>query len=428
MTDTFANGPSAPGGATPNTSQQAGDVTGTLAELERKLRELEQELSSIGRRRALTGAPYAQDAVTGSPAQASGRLVDEAIEPPVSPAPSLSSVPHEPPAGPAPAVSSLSSEPLAPAASRLSSEPTAPAVSPLSSEPPAPAVSWLSPELPTPTAPAVSSLSPEPPVSPAPALSPVPPQPAAPLASAAPIEPAGAGQPVKFMRPHEPPRASGSREPGPGSETLAGSEPSGESEPQWTPAQQERPRPSEAQLASLAELRRFRDRLERFARDLADEYDALLGRVMSGLTSAPPPAASPTPRATPPDSGSAAPAVSAPSASTISAPLAAAPPVAPPPPESAPESPEDALFEGRVELGVGPFYDIVSLSAFERRLASLPYVVEASVRRFEASHAVVDLRLAAPVALVRELRRTAETDFSVREVADGRILLTFDET
>ena len=86
------------------------------------------------------------------------------------------------------------------------------------------------------------------------------------------------------------------------------------------------------------------------------------------------------------------------------------------------------LFEGRVELGVGPFYDIASLSAFERGLASLPYVVEASVRRFEASHAVVDVRLAAPVALVRELRRTVESDFSVREVADGRVLLTFDES
>ena len=95
---------------------------------------------------------------------------------------------------------------------------------------------------------------------------------------------------------------------------------------------------------------------------------------------------------------------------------------------AAPESPEDMLFEGRVELGVGPFYDIASLSAFERGLASLPYVVEASVRRFEASHAVVDMRLAAPVALVRELRRTVESGFSVREVADGRVLLTFDES
>jgi hypothetical protein len=88
---------------------------------------------------------------------------------------------------------------------------------------------------------------------------------------------------------------------------------------------------------------------------------------------------------------------------------------------------EESLFEGHVELGVGPFYDIGSLSAFERHLADLPHVINASVRRFEASHAVVDVRLSAPVALVRELRRTADTDFSVREVASGRILLTFDD-
>ena len=77
---------------------------------------------------------------------------------------------------------------------------------------------------------------------------------------------------------------------------------------------------------------------------------------------------------------------------------------------------------------MGPFYDIGSLGAFEQRLASVPGVSEASVRRFEASHAVVDVRLAAPVALVRELRHAVESDFSVREIASGRILLTFDES
>jgi hypothetical protein len=209
---------------------------------------------------------------------------------------------------------------------------------------------------------------------------------------------------VKFMRPLESARTPS---------------PSEQSEPP-APTQQERPRPSEAQLASLAELRRFRDRLERFARELAAEYDALLGRVMSGLTSASPPRSSP-----PPASASPPPAPPTPAAATAGA---FATETAPPATSSAPPSGEDALFEGRVELGVGPFYDIGSLSAFERRLSSLPYVVEASVRRFEASHAVVDLRLAAPVALVRELRRTTDTDFSIREVADGRILLTFDES
>jgi hypothetical protein len=94
---------------------------------------------------------------------------------------------------------------------------------------------------------------------------------------------------------------------------------------------------------------------------------------------------------------------------------------------TAAEAQENALFEGRVELGVGPFYDIASLGAFERSLAALPGVSEASVRRFEASHAVVDVHLSAPVALVRELRRAGDSGFSVREVASGRILLTFDD-
>ncbi len=199
------------------------------------------------------------------------------------------------------------------------------------------------------------------------------------------------------------------------------------------PEQHEPGRPSEAQLAGLAELRRFRDRLERFARELTDEYDALLSRVMSGLFSTSPATSMAPP---PPMAPPAAPTSTAPSSPPAAA-LAAVPPVAAAPPPSstaapaAPAAPaaaqEETLFEGHVELGVGPFYDIDSLSAFERRLASLPNAIDASVRRFEASHAVVDLRLSAPVALVTELRRTLDTDFNVRQVAGGRLLLTFDE-
>ncbi len=367
MTDTFANGPSTPGGTTPDAAPQAGDVTGTLAELERKLRELEGELNSIGRRRELAGATPQPDSAEASPSSPGGRLVDEALEPPTPVAPVTSITP--PVAAPAPVA------------------------------PPAPTVPPQAPIAPA----AVGSMP----------------------ASAPAAAPAGSGQPVKFMRPPESARPRASREP------AGQSQPDGESEPPWESARQERPRPSEAQLASLAELRRFRDRLERFARDLAAEYDALLGRVMSGLTSAPaatgaatpteatpgPPLSSVPAAASSTHAGDVPPAIAQPTASGATGPV----------PAAAPESPEDVLFEGRVELGVGPFYDIASLSAFERGLASLPYVVEASVRRFEASHAVVDVRLAAPVALVRELRRTVESGFSVREVADGRVLLTFDE-
>ncbi|HEY7952372.1 MAG TPA: hypothetical protein VID70_05240 [Solirubrobacteraceae bacterium] len=153
-------------------------------------------------------------------------------------------------------------------------------------------------------------------------------------------------------------------------------------------ATEERPRPTEAQLAALAELRRFGERLERFTSELTADYDAVLARVMAALSGRPMPEA-------------------------------------PAPGETAVN--REPLFEGRVELGVGPFYDIGSLSAFEQQVASVPSVSEISVRRFEASHAVVDLRLSAPVALLAELRRVLDSDFGVRQVAPGRIALSFDE-
>lgn len=174
--------------------------------------------------------------------------------------------------------------------------------------------------------------------------------------------------------------------------------------PRWTPppespaqaeelsrsaAPEERPRPTEAQLAALAELRRFGERLERSATELTADYDSVLARVMAGLSGRPMPE-----------------------------------PSAPPP---APAASAEPLFEGRVELGVGPFYDIGSLGAFEQQVARVPNVTEVSVRRFEASHAVVDLRLSAPVALLSELRRVLDSDFGVRQVAAGRVALSFDE-
>jgi hypothetical protein len=301
MTDTFASKSSAPGDLAPDLEQQPGDLTGSLAELERKLRELEREVSSIGRRSAASETRPLSEATPASQAT------------PTSPTtPSSEAIPSS---------ESTPSSPATPAG----------VIPPRSPRPPA-----------------------------------AYPQPSGRLVDEA----------VESPRPPAPAAAT------------------------------ERVSPSEAQLASLAELRRFRDRLERFGRELAAEYDALLGRVMTGLSSAP---ASSTSATAPP----------------ATAPVA--PPPAPDPEVTAAEARENALFEGRVEFGVGPFYDIASLGAFERRLAALPGVREASVRRFEASHAVVDVHLSTPVALVRELRRAGESGFSVREVASGRILLTFDD-
>jgi hypothetical protein len=253
MTDTFASGPSSPMGGSHESPQGSSDVTSTLAELERKLRELEHELSSIGQRRAPSGetpkaaaptseAPAATQARADIPTgawESHSRLIDEAVE----------------------------------------REDALLAASPRAAEP----------------------------------------------------APNGA--------------------------------------------------PNSAQLTGLAELRLFRDRLERFARELTEDYEQVLERVMAEFS--------------------------------------ATPPVAP--------STDDTLFEGRVEVGVGPFYDIGALSVFERQMASLPHASDVAVRRFEASHAVLDLNLNAPVALVRELRAVLDTGFSVRELSDSRLLLAFDE-
>jgi hypothetical protein len=139
--------------------------------------------------------------------------------------------------------------------------------------------------------------------------------------------------------------------------------------------------PSDAQLAGLAELRRFGTQLEQATRQLTVDYEQVLERVRQQLSSSPP---------------------------------------------SAP-TPDEIMFEGRVELGVGPFYDIGSLSHFEQRVAGLEHASDVVVRRFEASHAVLELRLTQPIALVGELRSALDMDFSVREIAGGRLVLSFDD-
>ncbi len=293
MTDTFSSA-SAPSAGAQTGSQPADDVTSALGELERKLRELERELTSIGRRRL---RPEDAGAGTGS---AGSQTTGET--PPAVGSSQAAHTPGTATAQPAPGAAA----PGAPVGGRgrLIDEQ-------VERQPP--------------------------------------------------IEQAS----VEWATPAE--RAT------PVDELRAKAEPMS---------------PSDAQLASLAELRRFRDRVERFARELTDDYDAMLGRVMAGLSGR----------------------------GLTEQPLGAEP-----------AGPEEALFEGRVELGVGPFYDIASLGAFEQSLASIPSVSEVAVRRFEASHAVVDLRLATPVALVSELHRVLEAGFSVRQVAEGRMLLTFDE-
>jgi hypothetical protein len=231
------------------------------------------------------------------------------------------------------------------------------------------------------------------------------------------------------------------------------------------------------------ELLRFREQLHRTARELEDEYSRVLARIGAPATplppstaaevAPPPPAAAPAPAplrapiappvdesaflpnhpafaqaeqtlATPvlaehppqpvapmhytPDAVAPAPAPApAPVAAAPApapAPVAAAPAPAPVAAAPAPASPhEDTPFEGAIVLDAGPFTDIAALSAFEQGLARVPGAEDVYVSGFEGNRALVELRLAQPVALVREMRQAVPANFTVTDAAAGRLRL-----
>jgi hypothetical protein len=113
-------------------------------------------------------------------------------------------------------------------------------------------------------------------------------------------------------------------------------------------------------------------------------------------------------------------------------PPVAAPPVATPPVRGVPSPYDDTAFEGTIVLDAGPFTDISALSTFEQGLAHVPGAEDVYVSGFEGNRALVELRLVAPVALVREMRAVLPGGFAVAEVTAGRLRIdvhpTFDPT
>lgn len=104
------------------------EVAKTLGELELKLQELERELTSIGRRDGHT-----------EPQQASGMLIDEAVEEPhTPPSPPRSPVPPSPGPAPAPAPQPPPSSPPGPTPPVTPPGPAPPATPPPATPPPPP--------------------------------------------------------------------------------------------------------------------------------------------------------------------------------------------------------------------------------------------------------------------------------------------------
>jgi len=147
----------------------------------------------------------------------------------------------------------------------------------------------------------------------------------------------------------------------------------------------------------IDELQRLRDDLQRSARALVDEYERALRRG-AGDGGAPP---------TAPTLQEQAGAFPPPAASPATPPPAAA----------------ERLFEGQIVVNAGPFTDIATLGDFEQALARLPQAEDVYVRGFEGNRALIDVKLAGPVALLDEMRSGLPFDFELVDVGQGRITI-----
>jgi hypothetical protein len=86
----------------------------------------------------------------------------------------------------------------------------------------------------------------------------------------------------------------------------------------------------------------------------------------------------------------------------------------------------DAIFEGLVQVEVGPLEDFSQLAGFEDAAGSIGATREISIRRFARGRATLEMRLAEPVELLRELEERSPFEFKVRDRRFDRLVLDVD--
>jgi hypothetical protein len=85
------------------------------------------------------------------------------------------------------------------------------------------------------------------------------------------------------------------------------------------------------------------------------------------------------------------------------------------------------LFEGLVEVEVGPFSDFSQLVGFEDAAGGIGAMSEISVTRFTQGRATLAMRFKQPVALLHELEQRAPFEFKIRDTRADRVVLDVDE-
>ncbi len=85
------------------------------------------------------------------------------------------------------------------------------------------------------------------------------------------------------------------------------------------------------------------------------------------------------------------------------------------------------LFNGMVEVEVGPLSDFSQLVGFEDAAGGIGATSEISVKRFAAGRATLEMRLDQPVELLRELEERAPFEFRVRGRRFDRLVLEVED-
>lgn len=84
------------------------------------------------------------------------------------------------------------------------------------------------------------------------------------------------------------------------------------------------------------------------------------------------------------------------------------------------------LFDGMVEVEVGPLSDFAQLVGFEDAAGDIGATEEISVKGFARGRATLHMHLSEPVELLRELEERAPFEFRVRDTRENRVVLDLD--
>lgn len=84
---------------------------------------------------------------------------------------------------------------------------------------------------------------------------------------------------------------------------------------------------------------------------------------------------------------------------------------------------EGDLFEGMIEVEIGPLADFSQLVGFEDAAKSIAATSGISVKRFSEGRATLEMSLKEPVALLRELEERCDLELVVRDTRSDRVVL-----